>query len=90
MTEIITDFVAELVKQGPLVVALAIAIYYLKRSDDQKAGAIASLIALMNAERTERIGILEKHVDECNRQHAACQQEHKHLLLKVARIENHH
>lgn len=87
MEPVITSFMTSLAQQGPLLVALAIAIYYLKQSDEKKAVVNASLIEAMNKERVERIGILENHVDECNERHADAQRKYEELLRRVAKID---
>jgi septal ring factor EnvC (AmiA/AmiB activator) len=87
MEAVITSFAASLAQQGPLFVALAIAIYYLKQSDEKKAEVNAELIQAMNKERVERIGILENHVDECNERHADTQKKYEELLRRVAKID---
>jgi septal ring factor EnvC (AmiA/AmiB activator) len=87
MEPVITSFMTSLAQQGPLFVALAIAIYYLKQSDEKKAVVNASLIEAMNKERVERIGILENHVDECNERHADAQRKYEELLRRVAKID---
>ena len=90
MNELVPALISSLTAEGPLVIAMAVAIYYLKSSDDRKAGANADLIALMNGERIQRIELLERHVDDCNRRHADAQRKYETLLLKVARMENPH
>jgi septal ring factor EnvC (AmiA/AmiB activator) len=87
MEAVITSFAASLAQQGPLFMALAIAIYYLKQSDEKKAEVNAALIEAMNKERVERIGILENHVDECNERHADAQRKYEELLRRVAKID---
>jgi len=87
MEAVITSFAASLAQQGPLFVALGIAIYYLKQSDEKKAEINARLIDTMNKERIERIGMLEKHVDECNERHADALHKYEELLRRVAKID---
>lgn len=87
MEAIFTQFAGALAQQGPLFMALAIAIYYLKQSDEKKADANSKLIEAMNEERMERISILEKHVDECNERHADAQRKYEDLLRRVAKID---
>jgi hypothetical protein len=88
MEAILTSFAAQLSAQGPLFMALAVAIYYLKKSDDRKAEVNEKLISAMNQERVERIDILEKHVVECNERHAAAQLKYEALLLRVANLDH--
>lgn len=88
MGPITTEFLKSLFDQGPLFVALAIAVYYLKKSDDKQAAVNETLVALMNRERVERIAILEAHVVDCNKRHDDAQAKLERLLMRVAKLDH--
>lgn len=88
MEQVLTSFIQSLFAQGPLFVALAIAVYYLKQSDDKKAVANELLVSMLNKERVERIAVLEEHVIDCNKRHDLAQEKYEKLLMRVARLDH--
>lgn len=87
MEQLITAFLSSAVSSSPLVIALVIALLYFKKNEERKDTRIEQLITNWDNERKDRIGILEDHVNECNRRHdEALQREHS-LLLRMAQLE---
>ena len=88
MDKLIISFSEGLAQNGPLFIALEIAIWYLQKGMAKHAEANESLVKTMNEERAQRISVLETHVVECNEKHAAAQQKYEKLLRRVAKLDH--
>lgn len=87
MEQLISDALSTIINNSPVVAVLLLGIYHFKRSDDRKDLKIEQLIKGWNAERTERIDILEQHVVDCNTKHDQTQRKYEDLLMRVARLD---
>ncbi len=90
MEQLITAFLSSAVSNSPLVIALVIALIYFKKNEERKDTRIEQLITNWDNERKDRIGILEEHVNECNRRHDEALQREHGLLLRMAQLEPAH